>query len=70
LDGTKVFIDNQFCGAVPKGSKMGQWYNVKCSKSLKGKKVKLVTIQNTWLSIQGIEAYTGSPGSGAEKKPK
>ena len=63
LSGTKVFIDNQYCGAVPGGAKNGQWYDVKCSKSLYGKKVRIVTVQNTYLSIQGFEAYTGSSGS-------
>jgi hypothetical protein len=36
---------------------------VTCSKSLFGKKVRIVTVQNTYLSINGFEAYTGSVGS-------
>jgi hypothetical protein len=36
---------------------------VTCSKSLFGKKVRIVTVQNTYLSINGFEAFTGSVGS-------
>jgi hypothetical protein len=36
---------------------------VKCSTSLYGKKVRLVTTQNTYLSINGFEAFTGEAGT-------
>ena len=41
------------------GTKSGQWYTVKCSQPLEGSTIKLVTTQNTWLQINGIE-LTGS----------
>jgi hypothetical protein len=47
---------------VPNGCRNGQWYDVTCSKPLFGKKIRLVTVQNTYLSIQGFEAYTASGG--------
>jgi hypothetical protein len=34
---------------------------VKCTKPLFGKKVRLVTTQNTYLSINAFEAWTGAP---------
>jgi hypothetical protein len=63
LNGTKVYVDNQYCNAVPNGCKNGSWYDVVCSKPLFGKKIRIVTVQNTYLSIQGFEAYTGDAGS-------
>jgi hypothetical protein len=36
---------------------------VTCSKPLLGKKIRLVTVQNTYLSISGFEAYTGQAQS-------
>jgi hypothetical protein len=51
LSGTKVYVDNQMCGTVPGGARNGQWYTVKCSEPIFGKKVRLVTVQNTYLSI-------------------
>jgi len=35
LDRTKVFIDNQYCGAIS-GKANGTWYTVKCNKPLFG----------------------------------
>jgi hypothetical protein len=60
---TKVFIGDQYCGQVQNGCRNGQWYEVKCSKPVYGGKVRLVTVQNTYLSISGIEVYTGAAGS-------
>jgi hypothetical protein len=42
------------------GTRNGQWYNVKCSKPLFGQKIRLVTIQSTYLSISGFEAWTAA----------
>jgi len=58
-----VFVGEQLCGSVPGGARNGQWYTVKCSTSLYGKKVRLVTTQNTYLSINGFEAFTGEAGT-------
>jgi len=55
---TKVFIDNQYCGSLPDKTANNKWFEVKCAKPLRGKSAKLVTVQNTFLSIQGFEAYT------------
>jgi hypothetical protein len=63
LAGTKVMVDNQLCGQVPGGTKNGQWYTVKCSEPMYGGKIRLVTTQNTYLSISGFEAWTGAGGS-------
>jgi hypothetical protein len=54
-------IDDKFCGSVPEDTKMGQWYNVKCKEPVYGKKVRLVSTKNKPVSIQGIEAFSGSP---------
>jgi hypothetical protein len=59
LDRTKVFIGNQYCGAIS-GKGNGQWYTVKCAKPVIGRKVRLVSVQNTYLSISGFEVYTGT----------
>jgi hypothetical protein len=56
-------VGNQLCGTVQGGTKNGQWYDVTCSKPMKGRTVRLVTTQRTYLSISGFEAYTGSAGS-------
>lgn len=39
---------------------------MKCSKSLYGGKVRIVTTQNTYLSINGFEAFTGEAGTTEE----
>jgi len=59
LAGTKVMVGNQLCGTVQGGTKNGQWYDVTCSRPMKGRAVRLVTTQRTYLSISGFEAYTG-----------
>jgi len=61
LNGTKVMIDDQECGKIPNGCRNGQWYTVKCKEPLFGGKVRLVTTQNTYLHISGIEIWTGDP---------
>jgi hypothetical protein len=63
LAGTKVMVGDQLCGTVQGGTKNGQWYDVTCSKPMKGRSVRLVTTQSTFLSISGFEAYSGSAGS-------
>jgi len=61
LNGTKVMIDDQECGKIPNGCRNGQWYTVKCKEPLFGGKVRLVTTQNTYLHISGIEIWTANP---------
>jgi hypothetical protein len=63
LEETKVMVDNQLCGKVKPIAKNGQWITVKCSKPMYGGKIRLVTGQKTYLSINGFEAYTGVAGS-------
>jgi len=41
------------------GTKDGQWYTVTCSKPATGGFIKLVTTRNEYLSISGIEVWTG-----------
>lgn len=60
LAATKVFIGTELCGSVQGGTQNGKWYEVKCSKPVRGNKVRLVTVQNTYLSISGIEVWTGA----------
>jgi hypothetical protein len=62
LAGVNVFIDKQLCGQVPNGVKNGQTVEVKCSKSLYGSRVRLVTTRNEYLSISGMDAITGPAG--------
>jgi hypothetical protein len=56
---TDVFIGNEKCGQVQSGTSDGKWYTVKCSKPITGDKIELKTTQNTYLSISGIEVWTG-----------
>jgi len=58
LDLTKVYVSGKLCGTIPKGTKKNTWYEVTCN--LTGNEIKLVTTQNTYLSIQGFEAYAGA----------
>jgi hypothetical protein len=53
-------VDDQLCGAIPMGTQNGKWYEVKCSEPIFGEKIRLVTVQKTYLSIQGFEAWTGA----------
>jgi hypothetical protein len=74
LAGTMVYVDNQVCQSVPGYTNNGQWYTVKCKQPLFGRKVRLVTTQNTYLSISGFEAFTGvqsttSKPSADDKRP-
>jgi hypothetical protein len=59
LDRVKVFIGDQECGSIS-GRSNGAWYTVKCSKPLFGNKVRLVMVQNEYLSISGIEVWTAA----------
>merc|ERR1711957_752875 len=52
---TKVMISDQLCGSMPDVTVSGEWYEVNCY--LRGNEIKLVTVQNTWLSISDIQAY-------------
>jgi hypothetical protein len=58
LAGSKIFIGNTQCGTIENGTKKNQWYQVKCN--ARGGFVKIVTVQNTYLSISGIKVYTNS----------
>jgi len=59
LAGTEVFIGNESCGKVEAGTRNGQWYTVKCQTDLKGSSVTLKTTKNEYLSISGIEVWSG-----------
>jgi hypothetical protein len=61
---TKVSIGGQLCGSVQSGTRNGQWYEVKCPMPIRGDKIILETVQNTYLSISGIEVYTAILKSG------
>ena len=52
---TKVMISGKLCGSIQNKTETGKWYEVKCN--IKGKEVKLVTVQNTWLQIEGVKVY-------------
>jgi len=64
---TEVFIGDQKCGQVEPGTKNGQWYTVECQEPVFGNKVRLVTVQKEYLSISGIEVYTGEEGEVEEE---
>merc|ERR1712032_1499119 len=57
---TKVFVSGKLCGSLPDITKSGKWYRVHCY--LTGREVKLVTVQDTYLSIQGIEVIASERG--------
>lgn len=59
LAGTEVFIGGETCGKVEAGTKNGEWYTVKCQNDLKGSQITLKTTRNEYLSISGIEVFTG-----------
>jgi hypothetical protein len=61
-------IDDEECGQIPNGCRNGQWYTVKCKEPLFGGKVRLVTTQNTYLHISGIEVWTADPGELEEEE--
>jgi hypothetical protein len=55
---TKVFIGTQLCGQLPDKTQNGKWYVVQCKSRIKSNFVKLVTVQNEYLSITGIKVFT------------
>jgi hypothetical protein len=55
-----VFIGGKECGKVEKGTSNGKWYTVKCQGSILGDNVELKTTRNEYLSISGIEIWTGA----------
>jgi len=59
LAGTEVFIGGESCGKVEAGTRNGQWYTVKCQSDLKGAQITLKTTRNDYLSISGIEVWSG-----------
>jgi hypothetical protein len=59
LAGTEVFIGNQSCGKVEAGTANGKWYTVKCQEDLRGNEIMLKTTRNEYLSISGIEVFSG-----------
>jgi hypothetical protein len=61
LEGTKVFVDGKLAGQITGKLKMGLWVEVKFSKPMFGKTIRLVTTQNNYLSISGFEAWTAGP---------
>jgi hypothetical protein len=60
LSGTKVSIGGQECGTISGTTKNGQWYEVKCSKPIRGNQIILETTRNVYLSISGIEVYSAT----------
>jgi len=56
---TKVMVSGQLCGTLPDVTADGEWFEVKCN--LIGNEILLVTVQNTSLSISGIQAYACGP---------
>jgi len=68
LGGTRVMIGDQECGRVPNGPKNGQWYAVQCKEPIRGNRIRLITTQNTWLQINGIEVYGISTEEALEKE--
>jgi hypothetical protein len=59
LAGTEVFIGGKSCGKVEAGTQNGKWYTVKCQEDLRGKEIELKTTKNEYLSIAGIEVWSG-----------
>jgi len=59
LAGTEVFIGGEKCGKVEAGTSNGKWYTVKCQQDIKGNQITLKTTRNDYLSISGIEVFTG-----------
>jgi hypothetical protein len=47
------------CGKVEAGTRNGRWYTVKCQQSIMGNNIELRTTRNDYLSISGIEVYSG-----------
>jgi hypothetical protein len=60
LAGTAVFIGGKECGKVESGTSNGRWYTVNCQGSIQGDKIELKTTRNEYLSISGIEVWTGA----------
>ena len=52
---TKVMISGKLCGSLPDKTEKGNMYEIKCN--IKGNEIKLVTVQNTHLSIKNFEAF-------------
>jgi hypothetical protein len=45
------------------GTRNGQWYTVTCAAGVVGDRIELRTTQSTYLSISGIEVWTGASGT-------
>jgi len=52
---TQVFVSGTLVGSLPNSTRDNEWYEIYCND--RGNEVKLVTTQNTYLSIQNIEFY-------------
>jgi len=47
------------------GTRTGQWYTVTCAAGTTGDRIELRTTQSTYLSISGIEVWTGASIGGS-----
>jgi hypothetical protein len=68
LAGTEVRIGGEVCGKVEAGTSNGKWYEVKCQNDLKGDRIELRPTKNEYLSISGIEVFTGSDDDDEEEE--
>jgi hypothetical protein len=68
LAGTEVFIGGEKCGKVEAGTSNGKWYTVKCQEDIKGNQITLKTTRNEYLSISGIEVFTGEDDGDDEEE--
>jgi hypothetical protein len=53
-------ISGKECGKVENGTSNGKWYTVKCQGAILGDSVELKTTRNDYLSISGIEIWSGA----------
>jgi len=70
LGGTRILIGTQLCGTIENNTGNGQWYEVICSKPLRGNLIRLETTQNTYLSISGIEVWSSADIPKPEPEPE
>jgi hypothetical protein len=59
LAGAEVLIGGTKCGKVEDGTSNGKWYTVKCQTDIRGDRIEIRTTKNEYLSISGIEVWSG-----------
>lgn len=63
LSYAKIEIDGQLCGSLGRTSGGGgKWYEVRCSKKLVGRNVKVVMTRHNYLHFAHIEVYGSKNG--------